>query len=146
MENKISDEELEPSLLIKEIERYIRKFYYTNDNNVYKIVSLYIYTTYYYELFAQIPYLFLNGSKGSGKSILDECIKLLSFNAKMALDITEAALFRTLSVEGGVLILDEQENLNSKNRTMDNSMAAILKGGYARSGAVYRCNTEKGGI
>lgn len=146
VENKISDEELEPSLLIKEIERYIRKFYYTNDNNVYKIVSLYIYTTYYYELFAQIPYLFLNGSKGSGKSILDECIKLLSFNAKMALDITEAALFRTLSVEGGVLILDEQENLNSKNRTMDNSMAAILKGGYARSGAVYRCNTEKGGI
>lgn len=146
VDNKITDDELEPSVLIKKIEMYIRKFYYTNDSNIYKILSLYIYTTYYYELFAQIPYLFLNGSKGSGKSILDECIKLLSFNAKMALDITEAALFRTLSVEGGVLILDEQENLNSKNRTMDNSMSAILKGGYARSGAVYRCNSEKGGI
>lgn len=146
-DGKISDSELEPSILIKRIEGYIRKFYYTNDSNIYKVLSLYIYSTYSYELFAQIPYLYLNGSKGSGKSILDECIRLLSFNSKMAVDITEAALFRTLSVEGGVLILDEQENLNSKNaRTTDSGMAAILKGGYARSGAVYRVNNEKGGI
>lgn len=143
--DEISKDELDPGNLVNMIEQYLKKFYYTNDNNVYKVLALYIYSTYYYELFAQIPYLYLTGSKGSGKSILDECIKLFSFNAKMALDITEAALFRTLSVEGGVLILDEQENLNSKNsRTTDNSMAAILKGGYARSGFVYRVNTEKG--
>lgn len=145
-ENEIPDEELDPGVLIRKIESYLKRFYYTNDSNVYKIVALYIYSTYFYELFAQIPYLFLNGSKGSGKSILDECIKLLSFNCKMAVDITEAALFRVLSVEGGVLILDEMENLSSKNRTLDSSMAAILKGGYARSGGVYRVNTEKGGI
>lgn len=144
--NEIPDDELDPGILIRRIESYLKRFYYTNDSNVYKIIALYIYSTYYYELFAQIPYLFLNGSKGSGKSILDECIKLFSFNCKMAVDITEAALFRVLSLEGGVLILDEMENLNSKNRTMDNSMAAILKGGYARSGGVYRVNTEKGGI
>lgn len=143
--NEIPEDDLDPGKLVGEIEAYLKKFYYTNDPNIYKVLALYIYSTYYYELFAQIPYLYLTGSKGSGKSILDECIKLLSFNAKMALDITEAALFRTLSVEGGVLILDEQENLNAKNsRTTDNSMAAILKGGYARSGFVYRVNTEKG--
>lgn len=147
IENQIPENELEPSYLIKRIEQYIRKFYYTNDSNIYKILSLYIYATYFYELFAQMPYLFLSGGKGSGKSILDETIKLLSFNAKMAVHISEAAMFRMLSVEGGTLILDEQEGLTSSKvgKTNGDIMANILKGGYARSGSVYRCGVDSNG-
>lgn len=143
VDGKIPDNELEPVYIIKEIERYIRKFYFADNSVIYKIIALYIYTTYFYELFAQVPYLFLNGSKGSGKSILDEIIKLLAFNSRMAVHITEAAMFRMLSFEGGTLILDEQEGLTSKGRTTDSAMAAILKGGYARSGCVYRTNTDR---
>lgn len=143
---ELTEEELSPARLIRDIERYIRLFYYADSECVYKVLALYIYMTYFYELFGQVPYLYLNGKKGSGKSILDATIKLLAFNAKMALDITEAALFRILTIEGGVLIMDEQENLTAKNsRTTDNGMAAVLKGGYVRSGAVYRANTDNNG-
>ena len=140
---EIHKEELVPGRLVRDIEGYIKRFYYSNDDTTYKILALYIYTTYFYELFGQMPYLFINGEKGSGKSILDEVLHLFAFNAKMAIDISEAALFRTVSIEGGTIILDEMENLTSKNRTADSTMASILKGGYARSGSIYRFNNEK---
>lgn len=146
IEGEIPDDELDPGYLVTQIEDYIRRFYYTDDPSVYKIVALYIYTTYYYELFAQIPYLFLNGSKGSGKSILNEVINLFAFNSKMAIDTSESAIFRLIDREGGTLILDEQENLSvSSGRTLNNSLAAILKGGYSRSGSVIRSDVETGG-
>lgn len=147
IDNKLTDDDLEPAILVRELERYIRKFYYAESDCVYKVLALYIYMTYFYELFGQVPYLYLNGQKGSGKTVLDDVIKLFSFNAKMALDITEAALFRILSIEGGVLIMDEREDLTAKNsRTTEGGMAAVLKGGYVRSGSVYRANTEKGTV
>lgn len=145
-DGKINKEELNPSRLVRQIESYIKRFYYTNDDNVYKVLALYIYMTYFYELFGQIPYLFLNGEKGSGKSILDTTIYLLASNAKMAIDISESSLFRMVSVEGGTIILDEMENLTSRKATQDSTMAAALKGGYARSGSIYRFNKEKNSI
>lgn len=140
---QMTAKDLEPGLLVKAIEGYIRKFYFTKDSNIYKVLSLYIYTTYFYELFGQIPYLYLNGEKGSGKSVLDTTIYMLAFDAKMAVDISESSLFRMVSVEGGTIILDEMENLTSRSKSVDNTMAAALKGGYARSGLIYRFNKEK---
>lgn len=144
MADQIPEEELMPINLVRKIEEYIRKFYYINDDKVYKMLALYTYATYYYELFDQMPYLYLNGEKGSGKSILDTTLYMLCFNAKMAIDISEASLFRIVSIEGGTMILDEMEYLNgSRNKTADSTMATILKGGYSRSGKIYRWNNEK---
>lgn len=142
--NEIPQEELHPSNLIRRIEGYIRKFYYTADPSIYKVLSLFIYCTYYYDLFDQVPYLYLNGTKGSGKSLLDSVIELLAFNAKMALSITDAAIFRMLEIEGGTLILDELEGLTSKvARTGDSVLASILKGGYSKNGgSIYRVNDQ----
>ncbi|MEG0728265.1 MAG: toprim domain-containing protein [Anaerovoracaceae bacterium] len=144
LEGRIPKEQLSPGYLIREIEKAIKRFYYINDDNSYKVIALYIYSTYFYELFGQTPYLFLNGEKGSGKSVLDMVIYLYAFNAKMAIDISEAALFRMVSIEGGTIILDEMENLTSRSKTQDSPLASILKGGYCRSGLIYRHNNEKG--
>lgn len=140
---ELNDDDLNPYRLIKEIEGFIKKFYYFKDNNTYKVLALYIYATYFYELFGQIPYLFLNGEKGSGKSTLDTVLYLFCFNAKLAVNITEASLFRMCSFEGGTVILDEMENLTSRAKAADSTMASVLKGGYARAGSVYRHNSEK---
>ncbi|MGL5717694.1 MAG: toprim domain-containing protein [Paraclostridium sp.] len=142
--NEIPRAQLDPGYLVREIERYIRKFYFTANKHIYKVLALYIYTTYFYELFGQIPYLFLNGEKGSGKSILDTVIYMLAFDAKMAIDISDACLFRMAAIEGGTMILDEMENLTSRKSTQDSTMASVLKGGYSKSGQVYRTNVEKG--
>lgn len=142
--DEIDSSELEPRLLIRRIENFIRKHFYNDDENLYKVLSLWIYGTYCYELFGQYPYLFLNGPKGSGKTVLDICIDLLAFNPKMTVSITNAALFRSVSTEGGTLILDEMESLQNRNKTADSDLAAVLKGGYMRSGSAMRCDKDNG--
>lgn len=144
--NDIDDRELDPKLLIRRIENFIRRYYYSEDENIYKILALWIYGTYCYELFGQYPYLFLNGPKGSGKTVLDVCIDLLAFNPKMTVSITNAALFRSISIEGGTLILDEMENLTNRNKTADSDLAAVLKGGYMRAGYAMRCDKDNGNL
>lgn len=141
-EGGVSDAEISPHTLVCEIERYIRQFYYHKNTTVYKILSLWILGTYYYELFGQYPYLFLNGEKGSGKTMLDLSLYMFSLNAKLAVNISDSALFRLVSLEGGTIILDEIENLTSRGKTQDNLMATLLKGGYQRGSKVYRQNME----
>lgn len=140
--DNIPMDELSPRKLVKKIESYIRRFYFTTDDNVYKIVALYAYLTYYYEALGEIPYLYFNGEKGSGKSILDSVMSIFCFNAKMGVSMSEASLFRLTSVEGGTLILDEIENLTSRRAANDNPLAPILKGGYTRNANIYRVDTE----
>lgn len=144
--NEVDERELDPKLLIRRIENFLRKYFYSDDDNTFKVLALWIYGTYCYELFGQYPYLFLNGPKGSGKTVLDVCIDLLAFNPKMTVSITNAALFRSVSVEGGTLILDEMENLTNRKATMDNDLAAVLKGGYMRSGCAMRCDKDNGNL
>lgn len=140
--DEIPSSELSPRKLVKAIENYVRRFYYTTDENVYKIVAIYAYLTYYYEALGEVPYLYFNGEKGSGKSILDSVMSIFCFNAKMGVSISEASLFRLTSVEGGTLILDEIENLTSRRAANDNPLAPILKGGYTRNANIYRVDTD----
>jgi len=144
MEGVIPKDELEPGYLIKQIENYVKKFYCAENDNVYKILALYCFMTYFYELFGQIPYLHLQGLKGSGKSVLDSILKMFCFNAKLTVNMSDAALFRMASIEGGTIILDEVENLTVKSKVNDSIMASVLKGGYTRGFPVYRVNLEKG--
>lgn len=140
--DEIPQAELSPRRLVKIIENYVRKFYYTTDENVYKVVATYAMLTYYYEALGEVPYLYFNGEKGSGKSILDSVMSIFCFNAKMGVSMSEASLFRLTSVEGGTLILDEIENLTSRRAANDNPLAPILKGGYTRNANIYRVDTD----
>jgi hypothetical protein len=60
----------------------------------------------------------------------------------MTVSITNAALFRSVSVEGGTLILDEMENLTNRKQAAESDLAAVLKGGYMRSGCAMRCDKD----
>ena len=140
--DEIPAEELEPKVLVKRIEDYIRRFYYTQDDNVYKIISLYAYLTYYYEALGEVPYLYFNGEKGSGKSILDTAMSIFCFNAKMGVSMSEASLFRLTSIEGGTIILDEIENLTSRKAANESLLASILKGGYTREAGIFRVDED----
>ena len=144
LNNGYSESDIDPRTLVDQICAYVKKFYYINDESVYKMLALYIYTTYFYELLDEIPYIYLNGEKGSGKSVLGAVFYLLCFNAKMTASITEASLFRMVSLEGGTVILDEMENLTSRKQSSDSPMAAILKAGYARGANTYRVNRDQG--
>lgn len=143
IEGDIPEEELDPSYLAERLEEYIRKFYYFSDERYYKVVALYIIMTYYYELFSSVPYLYLNGEKGSGKSTLAAIIGTFAFNPKFSIDITGPALYRTVSLHGGTIILDEIESLTSRAKSQESLLASVLKGGYYKEGRIFRTVSNK---
>jgi hypothetical protein len=76
-------EDLDPKRLIDIVSSHYKRFYYSSNEALYKVLGLYTMMTYYYELFDSIPYLFINGKKGSGKSALGSAYIAL-FHSKMA--------------------------------------------------------------
>lgn len=125
------------------IQKCFEQIYYTEDTVVYKILALYVLSTYFYQLFGVMGYLFLNAEKGSGKSLLSAILSKLCFCCRYLVGTSEAALFRTISSCGGTMILDEMENLTSRDKTADSLMASILKSGYSRdTGYTLRMNVE----
>lgn len=143
--DELDPQDIEPAVIIKEIEDFIRKCYYLDESTL-KVLSLWIYSTYFYMLFKSgFPYLMFTGPKGTGKSTLDIIVSLLALNSKLSIDISESALFRSITFEGGTFIMDEVENLTDKRTVDSNGYATILKGGYSDTGHVFRTNMDKGG-
>lgn len=141
----IPEEHLEVHYILGQFESLIRLCFYTPDDETYKLLTLYCILTHFYILFGEVPYLYFTGEKGSGKSSLDAIMNTLCFNAKMTANITDAGLFRLISIEGGTVIIDEMENLTSRNKTNESTMGAVLKSGYQKSGAkVYRTDMDEG--
>lgn len=143
--DKIPKEELQPEKVIRTLEKQVQRFFFSSDAKIYKILALWIFGTYLYELFGEYPYLYLTGNKGTGKSTLDNVIYSYGFNAKFAVKITEAAMGRLITAEGGTLIMDELENLTSRSKSQEYGISGLLKGGYSKStGRDYKTNMDKG--
>jgi len=130
MAGKVQAEEFEIGRIAAEIEATVRKFYYHRDERAYKVLALWIYGTYCYELTKAYPYLYLNGTKGSGKSTLNQVLRMTCFNPVYAVNLTGPAIFRTITENGGTMILDEMENIRNRGRSRDSDTTTILKAGY----------------
>ena len=143
LNGEITKELVKPDNILSEMEAYYKKVFYSEDEVFYKVLALFTYSTYTYQLFGTTAYLLLNAQKGSGKSTLSNVLSMLCCNARFTVGATEAALFRTVSLCGGTIILDEMENITSRDKTTDSLMASILKAGYAKdSGNTLRTNME----
>lgn len=140
LNGEYTKEELSPRQVVLDMENMIRQFYYFPPERDfwYKMLAIWIYGTYYYMLFAQYPYLLIDGVKGSGKSTIDSIIYRLGFNAKLSANSSPAALYRMINQQGGVIILDEMENLYDKKVLDSGDIGPILKSGYSDGGRVYR--------
>ena len=144
LKGEINEEKIHPSYVVREIADFIRKTYATSED-VVKVLSLWIYATYFYSLFKDgFPYLLFNGGKGSGKSTIDSIIYLLSFNPVFSVNISGAALFRRIHYFGGTFILDEMENLMDEKKNSESDIATVVKAGYASNGKVYRVDPDTG--
>jgi len=145
---EIPAEELSVSTLVARIESLVRRFYHHRDERLYKVIALWIYGTYYYELFKVYPYLYLNGKKGSGKSRLSQVLRLFCFNPKYGVNLTGPALFRLISIVGGTIIIDEVESLTDRRSSQESDLSQVFKAGYEEGPGAYRCegDTEKGYI
>jgi len=100
-------------------------------------LALWTMLTYIYLAFDAVPYLYIGGPLGSGKSRVFEILARLVFRPLCSSSLTAACLFRTLHNQGGVLLLDEAERLRESTPDMG-EINSMLLAGYKHGGKATR--------
>lgn len=102
-----------------------------------KTVTLWTMMTYLHPLFPAVPYVKLEGPRGSGKSKLCTLLANTAFNACYASSLTPAAVFRIVHGSRSTLIGDEMEGL-----ARNPQMTTLLNAGYKRGSFVVRAGAK----
>ena len=101
-------------------------------------LALWSMMTYGYHAWDAVPYLYIGGPLGSGKSRVFEVLSKLVFRPLGSSNMTAAALFRTLHANGGTLLLDEAERLKQTQAPEVQELLTMLLAGYKRGGQATR--------
>ncbi len=101
-------------------------------------LACWVILTYAYCAWPAVPYLYVGGPLGSGKSRVFEILARLVFRPLVASNMTAASLFRTLHTSGGALLLDEAERLRKTNDPDVKETLSMLLAGYKRGGCAVR--------
>ena len=100
-------------------------------------LALWSILTYCYQAWGAVPYLYVGGPLGSGKSRVIEILARLVFRPMTTSNLTAPALFRTLHDRGGTVFFDEAERL--KQSTPDQQeIVGMFLAGYKRGGQATR--------
>ncbi len=102
-----------------------------------KVCALWTMMTYTHPLFSAVPYLKLEGPRGSGKTKLASIVAHLSFNAVFASSLTPAAVFRIVHGSRSTLVGDEMEGL-----ARNPQMTTLLNSGYKAGSFVIRAGAK----
>lgn len=94
--------------------------------------------TYGYSAWDAVPYLYVGGPLGSGKSRVFDILGRVAFRPLGSSNMTAAALFRTLHANGGTLLLDEAERLKQTQSPDVQEILSMLLAGYRRGGTATR--------
>lgn len=101
-------------------------------------LACWVMMTYSYSVWPAVPYLFVGGALGSGKSRTFEVLNRLAFRPLNSSSMTAPALFRTLHANGGTLLLDEAERLRDTKSPEVGELLSMLLAGYKRGGTATR--------
>jgi hypothetical protein len=101
-------------------------------------LAVWILLTYVYQVWDAVPYLYVGGALGSGKTRVFEILARLVFRPLSSSNMTGAALFRTLHNQGGTLLLDEAERLRQTQDAEVVALVSMLLAGYKRGGTATR--------
>jgi hypothetical protein len=100
-------------------------------------LALWSMLTHCYRAWDAVPYLYVGGALGSGKSRVFEILARLVFRPMTSSNLTAPALFRTLHDQGGTVLFDEAERL--KQSTPDQQeIRAMFLAGYRRGDQATR--------
>ena len=99
-----TEDEVLVAALYRQIEHFVRRYYWTPEVVDYIIIPLYVMLTYYFEVYDAIPYLAMKGPMDSGKTTLCSLLQHLAFNGIMSPDVTKDMVDSQIT-----LIIDEQE-------------------------------------
>ncbi len=126
--------------LLEEIQDFIH--YYVDIPEEFEVISAYyIFMTYFFSQFTEVPYLRVIGDYGSGKSRFLKAVGGLCYQPIMAnWWISTAALFRVIDIVQGTLVFDEAD-IKASDTT--NDMVKILNNWFQKGLPIMRADGEK---
>ena len=120
--------------LVESIEHHV-EFESRNRQGILATVACWVVLTYCYQVWPAVPYLFLNGPAGSGKSTTFDVLRRLCFRVFKTDLPSPSTIFRTLHEYGGTFLYDEAERLKQTKADDIGKINAMLLAGYRRGGA-----------
>jgi len=110
-----------------------------DDQDYYDLLTLWTIGTYFFHVFNTYPYIYVGGTKRTGKTKALTLCSCLAFNAIFSANISTSSVFRLVQSCRCTLLVDEVEQLANPERRQD--FRSLLLSGYKKGGMVYR--TEK---
>lgn len=106
-----------------------------------KILGLWSIAANFKDSFHTFPFIFLNASKGSGKTRLLKILENVINHAKATPNLTEASLIRLPSQQKlNCLLIDEAERMNFREKA---TLRELLNQAYKKGGVVLRVEEGK---
>jgi hypothetical protein len=130
-----------PAELFQELSAQFAKYLeFPPDKAMGSLSTLVLWTmlTYVYQAWGAVPYLYVGGPTGSGKTRVFEILSRLVFRPLITSNLTAASLFRNLDANGGTLLLDEAETLRWTKDSGTEDVMSMLLAGYKRGGKAIR--------
>ena len=110
------------------------KSYVDIDEKYLPIIGTWVIGTYFHGVFESYPYIYLNATKGGGKTRTLKLCAFLSHNGSMDVNLTEAVLFRMAAAKVSFFI-DELERISSKEKA---NLRLLLNAAYKKGIGVPR--------
>lgn len=102
------------------------------------ILALWTMLTYAFPAWDAVPYLFFNGTLGSGKSTVFGVLMEVIWQGILSSSMTAPCIFRALGVHGGVLLFDETDRLRDRTQEASEIRALLCSGYKKRGGRAHR--------
>ena len=116
----------------------LKEYVVFDDERFYDVAASYVVMTYFYDVFTAVPFLWLHGPPGSGKTRANITITYMCRRGLFVADPSDATLYRIIESLGPTLGIDESV-LSEKGKR-------ILAAGYKKGAVVPRAEPTKGGI
>lgn len=126
-------------VLVLQLERFFMN-YLILPSGIPFVLALWVIATHLFRRFDSFGYLTITSpAKRCGKTRLAELLCMVCARARMTTNISEAALFRTISHFEPTLIIDEAEGLSNRLSERSQSLREIINAGHRPGAPVVRC-------
>ncbi|MCF6154479.1 MAG: hypothetical protein E3K36_04340 [Candidatus Brocadia sp.] len=113
-----------PRGIYLKVKQVLKSYTEFQEESHYGLLSAWIIATYFHRCFHAMPFLFVYGKKGCGKSRTLVLVERLSFNAIKTKGITVASLGDTVDGVRGTLLIDQAESLSDPKNLEINGLIA----------------------
>jgi hypothetical protein len=124
--------------LLRNLEVFFQKYVELPPELPPLIVALHVIQSFLQEKMSVLPYLYVSGPYGSGKTRLLEVIASLSFRPLFTTSLTPAAIYRTVEMWRPTLLVDE---FGTSKEILGETLP-ILNSRYKRGLTVIRCRPK----